>query len=150
MNALRQPSRCLRIVVGATQYQLWRRCGELRDERRKVSGTGWYPGLWFDGREFLQPQPIAQVDLVPMDHHHAHPFERRGLNLPTDDRLLPTALEVFASRRVNGGVGRIQLRESRTERLGNDCDVVRVESHMRVALRMDVAHGAIHLRWNLQ
>ncbi len=81
-----------------------------------------------------------------MDHDDTDPLQRRSLDVPLGSRRLPALLKVLTPPRVVRRVGRIDQDEAGTESFRDDRNVARVEGYVRVAERMDVAHGAVHRR----
>ena len=108
------------------------------------------PRLRLDGGELAYPQPVAQVGLIAVDHRDRYAAERCSLRLPLQGRLLPALLKILTARGVVRGIRGVDQREARTQRLGDDRDVVRIECHVRVAQRVDVSHRAVDGGGHLQ
>jgi hypothetical protein len=67
----------------------------------------------------------------------------RRLGFPGADGALPARAEVGQTCAVGGGIGTIEVAQSRIQRLGDRQYAVRVELHVRVALRVHVAGGTV-------
>ena len=101
-------------------------------------------GLRFQEADEVDAQPVRHVHPAVMVGDELHALEGRRFLLPLLDGRIPACLEVRVALLVLRGIGRVQGLHALRQLARRGPDGARVGLEMRVAVGMDVAHGAVH------
>ena len=108
--------------------------------------AGRHARLRLQGANLAQPEPVEQIFLILVIHHHGRTLEWRRFRFPLRNGLAQAFLEDFIACLVGLFVYAVDPAQPLSQRIANPGDVAWVQQDVGISEWVNVAHGAIHAR----